>query len=265
MMCEFCIQHGAGKKWFLESKNYAEKLASSGGRDEFIEDFFRNYEKNYKIKTKEMDIAGKLPFIRGHAEVKLNNYFSQKHAGQVISLEDATAICSIPGRVSVIDCPCRKYLFGKGAKKCILFGTTADIVENIPEFSGLSDMGCEEAAELLESVETNGDVHTVWTFLTPYIGAICNCDKQGCLLFHLKNQYKSSKIVFKGHEIARVNQNSCNGCGKCKEVCQFGGIVINRKAKINSNCHGCGVCRRFCPEESIDLVPRWNFRDRLTL
>lgn len=25
-MCEFCTEHGEGKKWYLEMKNYADEL-----------------------------------------------------------------------------------------------------------------------------------------------------------------------------------------------------------------------------------------------
>ena len=30
-MCEFCIKHGEGKKWYLQAKNYAEDLLSERG------------------------------------------------------------------------------------------------------------------------------------------------------------------------------------------------------------------------------------------
>jgi len=256
-MCEFCIQHGAGKKWYLAAQNHANELAVSEGREAFIKDFFKNYERNYKKNTRRTDIARKIPFIREYAEMKIKNYFSQKHAGQVVSLEDAITISSIPGRVSVIDCPCQKYITGKEKRQCILFGTTADIVENLPEFSHISDMDFEDAAELLKSVETEGRIHTVWTFKTPYIGAICNCNHRECLLFHLKNRYQFAKIVSKGHEIAVTDRDLCTGCGKCQKICQFGGVtVVNGKAEINSNCYGCGVCRRFCPEKIIHLSPK---------
>ena len=43
-MCEFCIQHGAGKKWYLAAKNYADELARSDGRESFIKDFFENLQ-----------------------------------------------------------------------------------------------------------------------------------------------------------------------------------------------------------------------------
>jgi len=256
-MCKFCVQHGAGKKWYLAAQNYANELAYSEGRESFIKDFFRNYEKNYRRNLYKIDIARKIPFVRGYAEMKINSYFSQKHAGQVVSLEDAINICSIPGRVSVIDCPCQKYIAGKEERKCILFGTTADIVENIPEFSHIYDMDFEDTAELLKSVETEGKIHTVWTFKSPYIGAICNCNQGECLLFHLKNRYKFAEIMQKGHEIAVIDLESCTGCKKCQKICQFGGVVVmDGKAKVNSNCHGCGVCRGFCHLEAIKLIPK---------
>lgn len=256
-MCEFCIQHGDGKKWYLASKNYIEKLASSDGRESFIKDFFKNYENNYRKSVFKVDIANRIPFIRKYAELKVRNYFTQKHAGQVISLEDAISICGLAGRVSVIDCPCRKYLFNKKEKECILFGTTAEIVENLPEFS-LSDLGSEDVAGLLKSAEAKGKIHTIWTFISPYIGAICNCDKMECLMFHLKDRYKIAETIRKGHEVSTVNQNLCTGCGICQKMCQFEAIVINRKkANINGNCHGCGICRMFCPVEAIQLIPRF--------
>lgn len=199
-MCEFCIQHGAGKKWYLAAKNYADELAASEGRKNFIHDFFKSYGRNYRKNVRMTDIARKIPFVREYAEKKINNYFNQKHAGQVVSLEDAISICSIPGRVSVIDCPCQKYLSGKEERKCMLFGTTAEIVENLPEFSRISDIDFEDAAELLKLVEAEGKIHTVWTFMSPYIGAICNYNQRECLLFHLKisiNLLKSCKEVMK--------------------------------------------------------------------
>lgn len=256
-MCEFCVQHGAGKKWYLEAQNYAEKLAASEGRESFIKDFFKNYERNYRRNLYKIDIARKIPFVKEYAEMKISNYFSQKHAGQVISLEDAITICSIPGRVSVIDCPCQKYIAGKKERKCILFGTTADIVENLPEFSHISDLDFEDAAKLLKSVETEGKIHTVWTFMSPYIGAICNCDQMGCLLFHLKNRYQFAEIICKGHEIAVIDHDICNGCGNCQRACQFKAVEINgKKAEVNEKCYGCGVCRNFCLLEAIQLGPR---------
>ncbi len=256
-MCEYCIQHGAGKKWYLAAQNYARELTRSEERESFIHDFFRNYSRNYNRNVRKMDIAGRLPFVRDYAMKKFDSYFNYKHSGQVISLEDAVSICTIPGRVSVIDCPCKKYLLGENEKKCILFGTTAEIVDNIPEFSPVQDMGAEDVAELLKDLDEAGQVHTVWTFKTPYIGALCNCNRSDCLLFHLKERYNSKNIIKKGHEVAYVDVEVCDGCRICQDNCQFNAVDLQQgKATVNKRCHGCGVCRSFCPVEAIHLLPK---------
>ena len=43
-MCEFCIKHGEGKKWYLQAKNYAEDLLSDLRRRNFIIGFFGHPE-----------------------------------------------------------------------------------------------------------------------------------------------------------------------------------------------------------------------------
>jgi len=133
----------------------------------------------------------------------------------------------------------------------------SDIVENIPKISNVKNVDSEEIAELLKSKEVEGKIHTIWTFKTPYIGAICNCDHTGCLLFHLKNRYKFADIILKGHEIAQIDHEICIVCGKCIKICQFNAItVVDKKTIINNNCYGCGVCRTNCPMEAIQLLPK---------
>ena len=38
-MCEFCVRHGEGIKWYLEAKNYAEDLLSDVRRRKFMAEF----------------------------------------------------------------------------------------------------------------------------------------------------------------------------------------------------------------------------------
>jgi len=256
-MCEFCIQHGAGKKWYLAAQNYADKLAQSQERRIFIKSVFKDYRKMYGRQVRVADTALKIPFVKKYAMVKFNEFFTSDHSGQVISIEDAVAICGIPGRISLVDCPCSKYLFGKDVKKCMLFGFTAEIVDNIPEFSPVQDIGVEDAAELLKGLDEQGTIHTVWTFKTPYIGVICNCNDRDCILMHLNHRHNDLNVIKKGYEVALVNKEICNGCRNCQGTCQFNAVTIaEKKARINPNCYGCGVCRNFCPVGAIQLVPR---------
>ena len=73
-MCQFCMQHGAGKKWYLYTQNYTEKLALSEGRESFINNFFKDYERNYTKNVRMTDTAIKIPFIKDFAERKVRNY-----------------------------------------------------------------------------------------------------------------------------------------------------------------------------------------------
>jgi len=54
---------------------------------------------------------------------------------------------------------------------------------------------------------------------------------------------------------ARVNKDTCTGCGFCKEVCFYGAITIEDSlAVIDQNkCDGCGLCTQVCPTESIKM------------
>lgn len=256
-MCEFCVQHGAGKKWYLAAKNYADELARSDGRELFIKNIFKDYKKMYGRQVHIIDTALKIPFFKNYALMKFNDYFRRDHSGHVIPLEDAVSICSIPGRVSLIDCPCSKYLFGKNVKKCILFGATAEIVDNVPEFSPVQDIGAEDAAEFLKGLDESGMIHTIWTFKTPYIGVICNCNNRDCVLLHLNQRHKDLNVIRKGHETASIDLEICNGCGNCQKACQFKAVTITgKKVEINHNCYGCGACRNFCPAGAIQLIPK---------
>jgi heterodisulfide reductase subunit A len=67
---------------------------------------------------------------------------------------------------------------------------------------------------------------------------------------------------------ATINGDLCRGCGKCKEVCEYNAISLEKKvlevepfthvpmllAKVNEVvCKGCGSCAIACPTGAIDM------------
>ena len=64
--------------------------------------------------------------------------------------------------------------FGK-----IMKGISADYLMG-PDTAGLEVLSKEEALEHFRQYEREGLCHTVWTFITPFIGGICNCDRSDC-------------------------------------------------------------------------------------
>ena len=78
----------------------------------------------------------------------------------------------------------------------------------------------------------------------------------------VKNELKTNPCV------AGANENMCNGCGQCANVCAYGAITYEEKqfrigggktetrrvACVNpAVCQGCGACTVTCPSGAMDL------------
>ncbi len=60
---------------------------------------------------------------------------------------------------------------------------------------------------------------------------------------------------FLGSLVAEINQDKCNQCNKCYEVCRFDAIdIVDGKYYVNEyNCDGCGFCFRVCDVDAIKM------------
>ncbi|MCE5340334.1 MAG: 4Fe-4S binding protein [Planctomycetaceae bacterium] len=59
--------------------------------------------------------------------------------------------------------------------------------------------------------------------------------------------------------IVKIDEEKCNGCGKCVTACAEGAIkLINGKAKLVSEtyCDGLGACLGHCPMDAITIEQR---------
>ena len=60
-------------------------------------------------------------------------------------------------------------------------------------------------------------------------------------------------------KIIEIDQNKCNGCGKCATACHEGAItMVNGKATLirDDYCDGLGNCLPACPTDAISFVYR---------
>lgn len=55
-----------------------------------------------------------------------------------------------------------------------------------------------------------------------------------------------------------VDEDKCNLCGKCGEICQFKAIVVIGETVLpfHELCHSCGGCMEVCPEKAITETGR---------
>ena len=94
-MCEFCLKHGEGRKWYLEAANYSEDLLADVRRRRFIESFATDLEGMTR-DTARMEDLDRLPavfraLVRRWSGRRMRTY----HFGQVVPIE-AVMMAAIP-------------------------------------------------------------------------------------------------------------------------------------------------------------------------
>lgn len=262
-MCEFCIRHGEGKKWYEVMGHYSKELMAQNNREQFIKHLLSNIQLNYAVSVPKLDwVKRKMPmahrFVRKIATWKMK----QDHFGQVVPLEDAEMIVDMVNSVTRIPCVCRGATRGsRNARYCLALGIDPmGILGDYPDLrASLEVLSPQQAKELLREFDREGLIHSVWTFKTPYIGGICNCDRD-CLAYRTQITADLMQLMFKAEYVACIDQTQCYGCRNCTKVCQFGAIeysTMNKKASVNPlKCYGCGVCRNSCKKDAITLNDR---------
>ncbi len=264
-MCEFCTQHGEGKKWYLQAKNYSAELLNLE-RIRYVFDFVNTFEEWAVGWSRELDrVTATDPSSKPEFVARRTAEFKREHYGQVVPLEEVEQILDMTISVVRFPCVCRSTLWGRyDARYC--FGITTltphlgKLLASYPDFSGdLEVLTKEEAKKAFQEHDGDGLVHTVWTLITPFIGAICNCTSKDCLGLRARLRF-GLPVLFKGEYIARIDWERCTGCRDCMTVCNFGAIgysaALDRCFIDPFQCYGCGACRAVCPHDAITLHDR---------
>jgi len=271
-MCEFCHKHGEGKKWYLEAKNYGEDLLSDARRRKFITSFGSEADQIGDGVSK-MEQLDSLPgFVRRVISWRVTRQMKKMHYGQVLPIEDVERIFDFVGSITRVSCVCRKATTGADARYCYgisiapdggalarLFASPESAASTAPANPGLETRTKEQAIAEFREYEKEGLCHTVWTFVTPFIGGICNCDRSDCLAMRSTVTY-SVPVMFRAEYVAEADPDLCSGCRACMRVCQFGAIGYSAamaKASVDPRrCYGCGICRSVCAKAAIRLNER---------
>ncbi|MFQ5809109.1 MAG: 4Fe-4S binding protein [Armatimonadota bacterium] len=269
-MCQFCHQHGEGKKWYLQAKNYADDMLSDARRQEMIREFFKDDGQHLREQAEALEQLGRAPQItRSLITPFITRTQKRRHFGQVAPIEDIEKILDMMNQVVRVACICRRLTREENARYC--FGLTmspdvsrfTDLVDDSflqgPDGEGLEVMEKAEALEFMHDAERDGLMHSVWTFMTPFIGGICNCDRSDCLAMR-STVTIGAKVMFRAEYVAQVDWDECTGCRQCMRVCQFGALGFSataQKVMVDQRaCYGCGVCRAVCAKGAVALLER---------
>jgi len=271
-MCEFCHKHGEGGKWYLRAENYSEDLLTDVRRRKFIERFMSEPER-LQADLENLEKLDRAPaLIRGVLVWALSNRQKRVHFGQVVPIEDLERILGFVNSVVRLPCICRKITLGKEKRYCyglsispgggefsrIIRGLEHNYLEG-PDTSGFEALSKEETLHALREHEREGLCHTIWTFHTPFISGLCNCDRSDCIAMKATVTHEFP-VMFRAEYVAKIDPEKCSGCRQCMKVCQFGAIAYSsaeKKSVVDARrCYGCGICRAACSKEAISLLDR---------
>jgi ferredoxin len=280
-MCQFCTEHGEGKKWYLEMKNYSDELlhAELSARQKEVIRANTRYEWMERFVTHfEMPAITGLPTtlaklgmamaptaeLRGPAASEEEILEGRKitHFGQVVPIEDVEKIIDRADSITRMPCGCRFLSTGKAnARYCFGLGVTeSGAFDGVPDrSSSLEILDKDEAKRTIRKLDEEGLIHSVWTGVTPYLIGICNCDRD-CMAYKGYIERRGVPSFFRAEYVCRVDADLCSGCKACIKQCQFGAqfysSVLGKVYIDPSRCFGCGVCRPVCPTNAIELLPR---------
>lgn len=268
-MCDWCEKYGDGyERWYFNPANYARRL--------------------YKVRKEEAAAAGAEanPQAAGGMAVIGRDFLEAidrgdtetvervkqqaegaswiTHFGQVITLDEALKIVDIMYPIALITCACRRSMSGAPDEEnftCMGMGPGMYKWERWPDTyrGGVHFLTPEEAKEVLTKLNKRGLVQCVYTFGTPYFGGLCNCEYPDCAALSTRVDL-GIRVLWKGHYVAQVDPELCNGCASCVHRCQFKALNFvpsRNKAYIDQfQCFGCGQCVTECDQDAITLVER---------
>jgi len=279
-MCEFCIQHGEGKQWYLQMKNYSQEILNAQltaeqteavgfkTRREWVENFTKWFVvPAYRGKFPE-DPKPKNGALKAEAnstppnKEQILTQSKIEHFGQVVPIEDVEKILGMADSITRMPCGCRYKITGLTDQRyCFGLGfDVRNILGQYPDSSAsLEVLGKDEALKIIRKFDEEGLMHSVWTGVTPFVIGVCNCDADcGAYRGYIRN--RGVPDFFHAEYICQVDPDQCTGCKECMSQCQFGAqFYSSAQGKVSISpelCFGCGVCRAACPQNAISLTLR---------
>jgi len=271
-MCDFCKEHGEGKKWYLQMSNYSrellrgeltpeqQKIVGTKTRGEWVRNFFNTFSFHKQEEKLKEQTQSPEPPKPPPTEAEITRNQQVEHFGQVLPIEDVEQVIDLVNNITRLPCGCRyittgkpdeRYCFGVSVGPLGTKGTEPD--------SSFEVLSKSEAKKLFRKFDKEGLMHSVWTGVTPFVIGLCNCDHD-CTAYRYYIEKNGAPIFFRAEYIAQVNWELCKGCKKCMQQCQFAAMFYsstNTKVYINpTKCFGCGLCRAACNKNAITLIPR---------
>jgi len=258
-------EHGNGL-WYLNPKNYARNMYKLRAPGEGLKGAEAGLETGARTGPSQMDLLNAVENNDRAEFDRLTTIMQSRGQGsQIVPMEDADKVLELCSPIGLIACICRKDVRAIDERNeleytCMGMGVGMLKWERWPERykGGVTFVNIDEAKEWNHEMDRRGFVHILMLFGAPFIGGFCQCDYPDCGA--LRNAVDFSLGSLKGHYVAMIDYDKCNGCGICAQRCQWGVVkfeVTSEKANVDQfKCYGCGVCQTGCPRDAITLASR---------
>ena len=188
------------------------------------------------------------------------------NALHVLEYERATEVIKTATHIGVGLCYCRHKMahVGRACNApmdiCMTFNATA---ESLTKHGHARRIDAPECLDLLQTAYEQNLVQ-FGENVRESVNFICNCCGCCCEAMIAARRFALFHPVHTTNFIPEINDEKCNGCGKCVKVCPVGAMSLGsadhpthperKKARVDEEiCLGCGVCVRSCPGRHILL------------
>jgi formate hydrogenlyase subunit 6/NADH:ubiquinone oxidoreductase subunit I len=189
---------------------------------------------------------------------------------EVLDYEKASAIIEEADKFSIGLCSCRHEKLHIGEKKCQVPLESCSSIGKAADYLIRNKLAREVSkSEMKERLARSKEMGLVFNAdnVKQNVSFICHCCGCCCNLLLGISKHGYPNAVVTSNFIAREDEPSCLGCGKCSRVCPINAITMHRlnkpigKKKFTltldeSVCLGCGVCALSCSTGSMKLVKR---------
>jgi ferredoxin len=227
----------------------------------------------YQYLNVEEDFVREL-FTQG--ETQLGRTFvnepalSEENALHVLDYERASEVIESASHIGVGRCYCRHKMEHRGSACdapqdiCMTFNTTA---ASLTKHGVARQVDKQECHDLLQQAYD----HELVQFgenVREKVNFICNCCGCCCEAMIAARRFAILNPVHTTNFIPVIDEETCNGCGKCVNVCPVEAMTLvsandphkprKKLARLDEDlCLGCGVCIRSCNKKhSLGLESR---------
>ncbi|MCP3923050.1 MAG: 4Fe-4S dicluster domain-containing protein [Desulfobacterales bacterium] len=210
-------------------------------------------------------------FYSANYQGKVANRRTLPHEGslgdhiEILDYERASYLIKKANKYALATCSCRHEKYHLDDKhcntpleSCLSFGFSADYLIRNGFGKEITE---KEALKKLEYSEKFGLVITADN-IKQEIASICQCCGCCCSALAGISKFGYPDSVVSSGFMSEINNDLCNGCGKCAKICPVNAIalidnkhVANKKtAKLDTSiCLGCGICIGVCKSKSLKL------------